>query len=107
MGQADKLVLGDWNASCYFCGFKYKASQLLKHWQGFYVCEKCWEPRHDQDFVRGVPDEQPPPWTQPDSDVFVGVCTPNSISAYPGYAQPGCVIPGYIHPAFDPSITEL
>lgn len=64
-GPADYLELGDWNAVCYFDGFKYKASELRRHWQGFYVCQRCWEERQPQDFVRSLPDKQTPPWVQP------------------------------------------
>lgn len=65
MGQADFLKLGDWNAQCYMCGRKFKASTMKRHWQGYYVCKDDWEPRHPQDFVRGTKDIQTPPWTQP------------------------------------------
>ena len=64
-GHADFYAPGDWNAVCYECGRKFKASELKRHWQGYYVCSKHWEPRQPQDFVRGVQDVQTPPWTQP------------------------------------------
>jgi hypothetical protein len=64
-GKSDYLQLGDWNAVCYQCGAKFKASELRRHWQGYYVCDKHWEARHPQDFVRGVQDIQTPPWAQP------------------------------------------
>lgn len=64
-GRADHLELGDWNAQCYQCGRKRKASTLMRHWQGYWVCPEHWEARHPQDFVRGVPDVVTPPWTQP------------------------------------------
>ena len=64
-GPNDYYASGDWNAVCYECGRKFKASQLKRHWQGYYVCAKHWEPRQPQDFVRGVQDVQTPPWTQP------------------------------------------
>lgn len=71
-GKADYLELGDHNAVCYECGRKFKASQLKRHWQGYYVCEQHWEPRHPQDFVRGVQENITPPWTQPmPQDIFV------------------------------------
>lgn len=70
MGRADYLALGDWNARCYECGAKYKASELLKHWQGYYVCQRCWEPRHPQDFVRSVSDVQTVPWSQSSAAVY-------------------------------------
>lgn len=64
---------GDWNAICYVCGFQRKASEMHLRWDGVYVCQQDWEPRQPQDFVRGVPDEQPLPWTQPEApDQFNG-----------------------------------
>ena len=71
-GRADYLALGDHNAVCYECGRKRKASELKKHWQGYWVCPEHWEPRQPQDFVRSVPDVITPPWTQPmPADVFL------------------------------------
>jgi hypothetical protein len=64
-GRADYLELGDWNAVCFECGRKRKASYLEKNWQGYYVCPEHNEPRQPQDFVRSVEDNQSPPWAQP------------------------------------------
>jgi hypothetical protein len=91
-GRADYLELGDYNAVCYQCGRKRKASTMKKHWQGYWVCPEHWEPRHPQDFVRGVPDPQTPPWAQPmPTDIFVGgFCT--TIIAVAGEAVAGCSI---------------
>jgi len=74
MGQADYLELGTWNAICYNCGRKRKSSELVKTWQGFYVCpEHVGITRHPQDFVRGIPDNQAAPWSQPPgADTFTG-----------------------------------
>lgn len=52
----DTFILGDSNAICDCCGFKYKQSQLRKRWDGAMVCTKDWEPRHPQDFVKGRPE---------------------------------------------------
>jgi len=94
-GRADYYAPGDWNIQCYECGRKRKASMVVKNWQGYYVCRKDYEPRHPQDFVRGVPERPMPPWVQPPpEDVFVGFCTINGMSAIPGFAIPGCSIPG-------------
>lgn len=65
MGRADYLLLGDYNVQCYRCGCKLKASMAARNWQGFYVCPEHNEPRQPQDFVRAIPDNQTPPWTQP------------------------------------------
>lgn len=73
MGKRDFFKPGDHNAICYVCGFKRKASEMKLRWDGVYVCKEDWEPRHPQDFVRGMPDEQAPEWTQPERpDQFVG-----------------------------------
>lgn len=73
---------GDFNAVCFLCGKERKASELRKHWQGYYVCPEHWEPRHPQDFVRGIPDNQSPPFVQPEIDDFVNDwCTRESCIA--------------------------
>lgn len=64
-GPRTYLKLGDWNTVCYQCGFKRKASELVRNWQGYRVCPEHNEPRQPQDFVRAVPDVQAPPWAQP------------------------------------------
>lgn len=104
-GPNDYYKSGDWNATCFICGRKFKASEMVRNWEGFYTCKKDFTPRQPQDFARGIPDNQSAPWTQPmPADTFVALCTPNSRSAYPGYAGPGCCIPGYVDPLFDPDI---
>jgi len=97
-GRADFFALGDWNAVCYECGRKRKASTLRKHWQGYYVCPEHWEARQPQDFVRNVPDVITAPWAQPPSDTFTATCTFCGTSAVPGLMEPGCVTPGYLNP---------
>jgi hypothetical protein len=56
----DEFRKGDNNVICDVCGFKLKASQLRKRWDGLMVCEKDWESRHPQDYVRGRRDNQTP-----------------------------------------------
>lgn len=65
MGRADYLALGEWNVQCFQCGQKMKSSQAVRNWQGYWVHPEHNEPRQTQDFVRGVPDNQLPPWVQP------------------------------------------
>lgn len=72
-----RYVEGDPSAICDRCGFKYRHSQLRKEWTGLMVCYGgdtcgCWEPRHPQDFVKGVQDKQSFPNPRPPpADVFV------------------------------------
>lgn len=100
-GPNDYLELGDWNATCYRCARKYKASEMMKLWEGFMVCPRCWEPRQPQDFLKPVPDNPSVPWSQgPPNQIPAAFCTPNGISAVPGQAQPGCMVPGYLSPMY-------
>lgn len=103
-GEADYLSLGDWNAVCFDCGKKRKASELVKTWQNFYVCPHHVNiVRHPQDFVRGIPDNMSVPWSQSTpAPIFTHFCTPNGLSAVPGFAEPGCAVPSYISPSYNP-----
>ena len=106
-GKSDYLALGDWNTICFECGRKFKASIMRKHWQGYWVCPAHWEPRQTQDFVKGVPDMQAPPWVQPPpANSFVEFCTPNDTNDIPGLAIPGCAIPGFVAGGFDWSLAQ-
>lgn len=57
MGIADYLKLGDWNALCDRCSFKFKASDLRKTWDNLYVCPSCFETRHPADLFRAKPED--------------------------------------------------
>lgn len=65
---------------CMRCGSIKGRSRLRKEWTGLLVCEDtCWEPRHPQMTLRGVPDNQTLPWTRPEpTPVFL---TPNQVQA--------------------------
>lgn len=102
-GPADYLNLGDYNAVCFRCGSKFKASTMVKNWQGFWTCLRCFEPRQPQDFATGIKEITTPPWQQPDpAPIFApsNLCFPNDRTAIPGYGIPGCMIPGFIDPAW-------
>ena len=51
-----QYIPGDPWLICDECGFKYRRSEMHKRWDGFMVCEKDFEPRHPQEFVRGSKD---------------------------------------------------
>lgn len=102
MSKTFKYIPGDHWVECQRCGQVHRSSKVRKEWTGLIVCSDCWEPRHPQDFVRGVPDNQEPDGLvnpeSPDVFVTVGFCT--SSSAIAGYAKAGCAKAG------DPSIPE-
>ena len=96
-GRADYLRLGDWNAVCYECGRKRKASEMRKSWKGYYVCPEHWEVRQPQDFVRAVPDVQAAPWTQPvPADSFATFCTFEGTSCIADLAIADCAVADYV-----------
>jgi len=84
------LVIGDWNATCDECDFKFKASDLKKDWRNLYLCRDCYQPRHPQDFLRGHPDDPSVPWTRPEKGSVA--CGPSNVA---GQAIAGCAIAGH------------
>ena len=55
--------VGGWKSGdpwviCDRCGFKTRRSESKKTWNGLVVCEKDYEPRQPQDFVRARTDQQ-------------------------------------------------
>ena len=80
MGRADYAKLGDYNALCDRCQTKHKASELREEWTGWMVCDRCWEPRHPQEFLRGHPENENVPWTRPDSNANTSVTTVDGAS---------------------------
>jgi hypothetical protein len=99
MSSRDYFKLGDFNAICDICGNKFKGSELQKRWDGFMVCHDDWEPRPQQEFIRGIKENFATPYSRPDSTegqerTYAG--------AIPGYAIAGEAIPGYaILPAIE------
>ena len=84
MSYTPRYDHGDWIADCDLCGRKYKASQLIKRWDGLMCCEDDWEIRQPQDFVRGVADTQIAPWLRPEpQDQFIPI----------HFTPPGVLIP--------------
>lgn len=60
----------EYNAICDVCGFKKKASQLRKRWDGFMVCEADFELRQPLDFYTTRNDTHLLPWTRPDGSMI-------------------------------------
>lgn len=57
--------MGTNNAVCDQCGRAFKSNQLKKRWDNAWTCTACWEPRHPQDFVKGIKDNQAPALDRP------------------------------------------
>lgn len=72
--------IGDANAICDVCGFKFKTHQLKLRWDGLWTCHADWEPRHPQDFLRARKESNNLPVVKPrPPDVFV----PNNYTGVP------------------------
>jgi hypothetical protein len=67
-GEKDYLKIGDWNCFCDVCGFKFKASELRKRWDGMMVCAEDNEIRHPQDLIRSIKEKPAPPFSRPRND---------------------------------------
>jgi hypothetical protein len=91
------LKLGDWNAICDVCGFKFKASTMLKRWDGLMVCKQDYEVRHPQDFIRGIKDDPSVPWSRPETDLFIEptFCTVVKKQGVAGMGGAGCMVAGF------------
>jgi len=77
LGASDYYDHGNWNFICDVCGFKFKASEGRRRWDGVYVCRKDFELRHPQEKRRGIKDTQSVEWTRPESqDGFVDCVGP-------------------------------
>lgn len=72
-----RAVPGTWNAICDASGFTFKASEMVRQWDGAYVAKRFADRRNPQDFVKGVPDRQDVPWARPQGpDVFIDPLDP-------------------------------
>jgi len=65
---------GDYYVICDECGFKMRASEVRRRWDGLTVCTKDWESRHPQDFVQGRRDRQRVPNARPEpADTYLDI----------------------------------
>ena len=82
---------GSWNAICDVCGFKFKADQMKKRWDGLMVCEKDFEHDHPQKYLRVQEDQTSVPWVRNrPPDIFINVCSIPSSSAYADICTADC-----------------
>lgn len=79
MSEDNHYVPGDNYVICDVCGFKCRASETRKRWDGLRVCKADYESRHPQDGVRGRRDRQRVENARPEApDQFL---TENQITA--------------------------
>ena len=84
---------GRWSAICDVCGFRFHSDRLKKRWDSLMVCEKDWETRNPQDFIKLHSERITPPWTRPEpTDAFLEVCYLWALSAYADLAEADCAL---------------
>jgi len=98
-------VPGEYNVICHRCGGKYKSSQVRFEWTGLRVCfgpntRECWDPKHPQLDIRGIPDIQSLPWTRKEpAETSSGACSAEGLLGIAGYAVADCWIVEYTETA--------
>ncbi len=94
------LKLGDYNSICDSCGRKFKASSMLKRWDGLFVCKEDYEIKHPQLSLRVHGDKQSVPIPRPDTiqDTFINSCNIINSQGLSGTSVAGCAISGGVAP---------
>lgn len=88
--MADNYIPGDYYTTCDRTGFKIRASKAKREWTGALVREESWEPRHPQDFVRGLKDDMAAPGIK-QVPLAMGPLT-TIVTAYAGVAATSIVV---------------
>lgn len=86
---------GNWKFACHVCGFWFASEDIKKRWDGLYVCDKDWEPRHPQTLIKVRGESAVPAFVNkdPNPDIFVtgAVCDITTISAYADLGTADCM----------------
>ena len=64
MSRNSHYLKGAWNVTCDRCGLKIKSTEARKTWDGYYVCQRHWEPRSPLDFPVSVRDDTSVPYVR-------------------------------------------
>jgi hypothetical protein len=75
---------GNYWAVCDRCGIDHRISEMKETWDGLLVCERDWEPRHPQEFIRAVADK-----VAPDGDIRPPPAQDTFIEVSYSVTQPG------------------
>lgn len=92
--KAQHYKPGHWRVICDRCGVRRDISEMKTEWQGFFVCETCYEekqPLLDEGLYQ-TPETGIPDITRPENRAeFKNNCTSLGVQCIPGYAVAGCV----------------
>lgn len=106
-----RFISGGWNAVCDQCGFRYKANELRKRWDGMMVCSHCYEIRHPQDFLKIYPENNKLSFTRPEVDgsnvgpasYAVRGCSLEGAFSQAEYGEADCMIVGQVNAGLIPA----
>lgn len=90
------FISGEWNVTCDVCSKKIKAHEAKQRWDGFIVCEKDYETRQPQDFVRARQDKISVPFQRPIQTPTYYLCTLEQVVCIAGVGIAGCMVSGRI-----------
>lgn len=92
---------GSWNAICDICGFKHKADELRKRWDGLMVCSKDYELDHPQKYLRVHETGEAVPWVREEPvNTFISVCYVYAIPAYADLGEADCMKADIASPSY-------
>lgn len=81
--KRERLDPESWNVIDQRSGFKKKASEVHKQWDGLLVSREEFETRHPQDFVRSQVDKQSPDVSRPEGvDCFHSFVDQDTLETY-------------------------
>lgn len=81
---------GSWWIACDVCGFRHKAEEIKKRWDGLLVCKEDFEQDHPQKYLRIRETGQAVPYIREDNDNFLAACYLWGASAYADLAEADC-----------------
>jgi hypothetical protein len=63
--DSDSYIPGDYYLVCDVCGLDFRRSDMKERWDKAWVCHNDWEPRNEQESVRGIPEKINVPVARP------------------------------------------
>lgn len=83
---------GEWKVVCHVCGFWFPSGDILKRWDGLYVCHKDYETRHPQTLIKIRGETAVPAFVSSEPEAtFVTYCDINGNSAFADMGTADCM----------------
>lgn len=92
--KKNHFISGSNNITCDVCSKKIKAHEAHQRWDGLIVCQRDYEVRHPQDFVKARTDQITVPFQRPRHMPEYYICTLENSVGIVGLGVAGCMIAG-------------